>query len=92
MKDLSRGLEALIAVLTGVLGAPIAAALWWAALSSPICDTALGTVDCVVTTSGEHWSWASLAASPEAVVLGLILAGAAFLALEGVNERSAPAT
>jgi hypothetical protein len=88
MRDLSRGLEALLAVLTGALGAPIAAALWWTVLRSPICDTPLGTVDCVVTTSGEHWSWASLAASPEAVVLGFILAGAAFLALEAFHERS----
>ena len=92
MKDLSRGLEALIAVLMGVLGAPIVAAAWWAVLNSPICDTALGTVDCVVTPSGEHWSWTSLAASPEALALAIVLAGAAFLALEGLNDRSAAAT
>ena len=88
MKELSRGLETLIAVMAGVLGAPIAAALWWAALSSPICNSGLGTVDCVVTGSGEHWSWVSLAGSPEAIVLGFLLAVAAFLALEAVNERS----
>ncbi|WP_432477222.1 hypothetical protein [Nocardioides sp. GXQ0305] len=92
MKDLSRGLEALIAVLTGVLGAPIVAGLWWAAFSSPACDTGLGTVECVVSASGEHWSWASLAASPEAVVLGFVLAAIAFIGLEMVNERSNQST
>ena len=88
MRELSRGLEALVALWAGVLGAPIAAALWWAALSSPICSNGLGTVDCVVTTSGAYASWAVLATSPEALVLAVILGGATFLALEGINQRT----
>ena len=87
MKELSRGLEALFALLVGALAAPIAAAAWWVALNSPICDTGLGTVDCVVTASGEYSSWALLTTSPEALVLALILAVAAFLALEAFQER-----
>lgn len=56
---MSKAQEVIVSVLTGVLGAPIAAWIFWTLFNSPMCDPDVltGSQDCVVTISGESRSW-----------------------------------
>lgn len=92
MSQLSRAQEAGVAVLTGVFGAPIGAAVYWAAFNEAICepDFLSGSRECVVTMSGESRSWLELATTPAAVVFGFVLAGVVYLVLDvvmGVSKK-----
>lgn len=89
---MSKAQEVVASVLTGVLGAPIAAWIFWTLFNSPMCDPDIltGSQDCVVTISGESRSWLELATTPAAVVLGLLLAGLAYFILDviiGVSKE-----
>lgn len=92
LSELSRAQEISVSVLTGVLGAPIAAWIYWTLSHQPICDPELfsGSRDCVVTVSGESRSWLELATTPAAVILGFILAGLTHVILDvliGVSKK-----
>lgn len=84
ISELSRAQEVGVSVLTGFLGAPIAAWTYWTLFHEPICepDVFSGSRECVVTASGESMSWLALAVTPAAVILGFILAGVAYIVLE----------
>lgn len=92
LSEMSEAQEISVSVLTGALGAPIAAWIYWTLFHSRICDPALltGSRDCVVTTSGESRSWLDLATTPDAVIFAFLLAGLAYLILDvliGVSKK-----
>jgi hypothetical protein len=92
LSELSEAQEISVSVLTGALGAPIAAWTYWTLFHQPICGPEFfsGSRDCVVTVSGESRSWLELAKTPDAVVLGFILAVLAYVILDvliGVSKK-----
>lgn len=90
VSEWSKAQELSVSALTGVLGAPIAAWVFWTLFHGPTCEPQLltGSRDCVVTVSGESRSWPELAATPAAVIFGFVLAVVAYIVLDILTTAS----